>query len=77
MSFIERLPKYILHEIFGEWCGLKDLTQMDSATGEKIDRQKLLDLFSNEHFSMSCEEFGLRDGVRYAKFVSKNYFYSK
>eukprot|EP00981_Chlorochromonas_danica_P009271 scaffold2583_cov109-Ochromonas_danica.AAC.1 len=42
MSVMWQLPTDILHSVYGEWLGRKDLARLDVACVEKTDREAWL-----------------------------------
>eukprot|EP00981_Chlorochromonas_danica_P011072 scaffold3715_cov249-Ochromonas_danica.AAC.1 len=42
MSVMWKLPRDILHSVYGEWLEWKDLTRLDVACVEKTDREAWL-----------------------------------
>eukprot|EP00981_Chlorochromonas_danica_P008472 scaffold2200_cov240-Ochromonas_danica.AAC.1 len=74
MSAMWKLSKDILHSVYGEWLGLKDVSRLDRACVGNKDREAWLSSLIGLKMTTSCESFGRKMSLYYTWLGSRGVF---
>ena len=65
MSFFSNLPDDVCISVLSEYCEMKDLSALDAAFCNKMDRASLLEIYSNDWFFIEGSGYSYCDAMKW------------